>query len=183
MNIGKQKINPNLILAPMVGVNCTAFRILCKEQGAGLVSTPMISIDQLVEKSKKIINRTYFIKKEKPISIQHFGSDGKKAKQAVELIEDYADNIDFNIGCHDKDIVSAKAGAYYLKNPENIEPIISKITSNTNKPITEKIRIGWNEKNIITLKTDIPGTRDSTFNSIPRVQLRMHLNDLKSAVW
>ena len=91
MKIGKLKLNSNLVLAPMAGVNCTAFRLMCKEYGAGLVSTPMLVINQIVNAPEKLIERTCFIKKEKPVSVQIVGSDSKLAEQGVRIIEEYAD--------------------------------------------------------------------------------------------
>ena len=153
MKIGKLKLNSNLVLAPMAGVNCTAFRLMCKEYGAGLVSTPMLVINQIVNAPEKLIERTCFIKKEKPVSVQIVGSDSKLAEQGVRIIEEYADVIDINLGCPEKDILALKAGSFFVKHPEQIKKIVNPVISNTNKPVSAKIRTGWDEKSVNTLKT------------------------------
>ncbi|MFH1212084.1 MAG: tRNA dihydrouridine synthase DusB [Candidatus Woesearchaeota archaeon] len=153
MKIGKVDIDSKLVLAPMEGVNCAAFRLLCREYGAGLVSTPMILTDELVKEPEKIIKRLCFLKNEKPISIQLAGSDPKIMERAVQIIEEYADIIDINLGCPKKEILALKAGAFFTKHPEQIKKIVSPIINSTNKPVTAKIRIGWDEKSINTLET------------------------------
>ena len=152
MKIGKVKLDNQLILAPMAAVNCLAFRLLCKEEGAGLVSTAMIVSNQIVANPEKIIERTCFLKQEKPISVQLLGSDPKINKQATEIVDEYADIIDFNMGCPEKDAIKLKSGAYFIKHPENIEKSIKPIIDNTNKPVTAKIRIGWDENSVNTLQ-------------------------------
>lgn len=144
------KLESKLILAPMAAVNCAAFRYICKKSGAGMISTPMIHVKGLVESSESIIKRTCFLKEEKPISVQLVGSDSNAAKEATKIIEDYADVIDINLGCPDKDILKDKSGSFFIKHPEQIKKIVEPIINNTNKPVTAKIRIGWDEKSINT---------------------------------
>src|SRR6056300_1742326 len=106
--IGKVKIDSKLILAPIAGVNTAAFRLLCKENGAGLVSTPMIHVRQVTNPMSGIIERTKFLKQEKPISVQLVGRDSDYAKQATQLLDGYADIFDVNFGCPDKDVLGNK---------------------------------------------------------------------------
>ena len=151
MRIGKLNIKGKLILAPMVGINCASFRLLCKEEGASLVSTGMIHTNSL-KGIDSIIKKESFNKKDRPLSIQLVGSNGKAAGKFCSEIEHYADIIDFNLGCPDKSIIALKAGSYYLKHPEKIESTLSPIIANTNKPVTAKIRIGWDKSSINTLE-------------------------------
>jgi len=153
MRIGNLKLDSKLILAPMAGVNCAAFRLLCREYGAGLVSTPMLVINQVVNTPEKIIQRTCFLKKEKPVSVQLAGSDSKMAAEATRIIEEYADVIDVNLGCPKKDILALKAGAFFAKHPEQAKKIVKPVIDNTNKPVTAKIRTGWDEKSVNTMKS------------------------------
>tara|TARA_B100001971_G_C18230578_1_gene563628 strand:+ start:739 stop:1686 length:948 start_codon:yes stop_codon:yes gene_type:complete len=153
MKIGNVKLSSKLILAPMADVNCAGFRLLCKEYGAGLVSTPMLPVNQIVGAPEKIIERVCFLKKEKPISVQVVGSDSKIAAEATKIIEPYADIIDINLGCPEKAILASNSGSFFVKHPEKIKEIVSPVISNTNKPVTAKIRIGWDDKSINTLKT------------------------------
>lgn len=152
MRVGKVKLNSRVVLAPMVGVNCAAFRLLCKEYGAGLVSTPMLVVNQVVNCPEKTMKRVCFLQEEKPISAQLAGSDPLLVAEATRIIDSFADIININLGCPDKNILSLKAGAYLLKHPERIKKVISPVTSNTNKPVSVKIRIGWDEKSINTLR-------------------------------
>ncbi len=151
--IGKVKLENNLILAPMAAVNCYSFRLLCKENGAGLVNTPMLHINQVTNNTDNVIKQTCFLKKEKPLSIQLVGSDPNVMKDAVNIIEDKADILDVNLGCPEKDILASKAGSFLVKHPDQIKKAVKPIIDNTNKPVTAKIRIGWDEKSINTLET------------------------------
>ena len=153
MRIGSLNLDSNLILAPMAGVNCAAFRLLCREYGAGLVSTPMIVTNQLVASPQKIIDRTCFLKEEKPISVQLVGSDSQLAAEATKIIESYADVIDVNMGCPENDILALKAGSFLIKHPEQIKKAIKPVIDNTNKPVTAKIRVGWDNNSINTLES------------------------------
>lgn len=150
--IGSQKLENQLILAPMAGVNCSAFRLLCKEHGAGLVSTQMFHCNLIStvfkEDKPKFENLLGIQKQERPLSIQVVGSDPKQIKESVLILNDYANIIDFNLGCPEKDILAGKAGAFFSKHPEQIPKVIKTVLENSKKPVTAKIRIGWNESQI-----------------------------------
>ncbi len=152
MKIGNVKLESKTILAPMAGVNCTAFRLLCKEHGAGLVTTPMLVINQIVANKDKILEQTCLLKQEKPISIQLVGSDSQLAGEATEIIDEYADIIDINFGCPEKDILALKAGSFFVKHPEQMKKVVVPIINSTNKPVTAKIRLGWDDKSIRTVE-------------------------------
>ncbi|MBT4824326.1 tRNA dihydrouridine synthase DusB [Candidatus Woesearchaeota archaeon] len=147
LKIGKVKLENPFILAPLHGVNCMAFRLLCKEYGAGLVYSSMIHVNWLV-KEKKLPEAIEFCKEEKPIAVQLIGNDPKTIKEAVEIVEPYADIIDFNFGCPDGDVLGWKMGAYLVKHPDKIPKILGAAIGATNKPVTAKIRSGWDEKSI-----------------------------------
>mgnify|MGYP001616121139 CR=1 FL=1 len=152
LKIGKLKLDNPLILAPMHRVNCTAFRILCKQNGAALVTTSMLHALE-IKNSKRLAEITAeFIDEEGPRAVQIIGSEPKSVKEAVELIEDYADVIDLNFGCPDYNMVKQKSGAYFSKKPEEIKSILSAAVSATNKPVTAKIRSGWNDNHLTYLK-------------------------------
>jgi nifR3 family TIM-barrel protein len=150
MRIGNLDLKSNVLMAPMAGVNCASFRLICREYGAGLVSAPMIYANSLVSRSERVIKKICFLKKEKPISVQLVGNDPEKMKEAAIIIEKYADIIDVNLGCPERRITANKSGGFFSKNPEQISRIIKPIIDNTNKPVTAKIRIGWNDKLINT---------------------------------
>ncbi len=156
--IGNIKLKNQLILAPMAGVNCTAFRLLCKEYGAGLVTTQMFHSDlisTLYQKEEtKFENLLGISEKERPISIQIVGSNPESIKKATLILNKYADIIDFNLGCPDKDILANKSGAFFSKHPEQIEKSLKPVIENSKKPVTAKIRLGWN-KDLITVQKQV----------------------------
>ena len=165
--IGNVKIENNLILAPMAGVNCSAFRLLCKEYGAGLVTTQMFHCDSIeeLEKQDKLKTLLGIRKDERPISIQIVGSNPENIKKSTLILNNYADIIDFNLGCPDKNILANKAGGFFSKHPEQIEKNIKPLIENAKKPVTAKIRIGWNN-NEITMEKQIKILEDLGVDAI-----------------
>jgi len=152
MKLKNLYINDNpLFLAPMAGVNCAAFRLLCKDFGADVVSTPMINTNSFIGTKARMLKQLNFLKEEKPISAQVIGKEN--IPETVNILNEYADIIDLNLGCPEKEMLSQKVGGFYSKHPEQIPKILNQIISNTNKPVTVKIRCGWDEKSVNTLKT------------------------------
>lgn len=136
-------------LAPMAGVSDPALRLLCKELGAGLVVTELTSIHAIVAKErllraeeKKITDFIEYSQKERPISIQLFGSDLVLLKQAAQIVEPYFDVIDYNMGCPAPHITCQMAGAALLQKPELTRQIFRTLVNAVNKPVTLKIRAG-----------------------------------------
>lgn len=144
LKIGNIKLENNLVLAPMLGVNCNAFRLLCKKYGAGLVTTPMIHPDSLFNQKDKLD----IIKEEKPVSVQLVGKNPEDMAKAASQLEEKADIIDLNFGCPDKEVLANQCGAFLVKHPEQIDKIVSKVIDAVNCPVTAKIRIGWDSKSI-----------------------------------
>jgi len=89
-----------------------------------------------------------FVKEERPLAIQIIGRDPNIMAESLQYIEPYCDIIDLNFGCPDKDILGQKMGAYFSKHPEQMTKIVSKIVGSTNKPVTAKIRIGWDSQHL-----------------------------------
>jgi len=153
MNIGKVKISNNLVLAPMAGVNCTAFRLMCKNYGAGLIYTQMYHADFICHKADTegndaVADYIGIQVKERPVSVQLVGHNPKTMSHAAKIVSDFADIIDINLGCCDTNIIKSGAGAYFAKYPEKIPEIVNSVMDNTNKPVTAKIRIGYDAQNI-----------------------------------
>ncbi len=148
MKIGKVKVNGKLILAPMAAVTNLPFRILCKRQGAALVYTEMINLNALARKNKATEKLCLTAKEEKPVSFQLFGLREEPIKASIERIEDKADIIDFNFGCPAHQIVGSGSGAALLKRPEKIGKIISHLVKYSSKPVTAKVRLGYDKNNI-----------------------------------
>ena len=160
MKIGNITIQNPLALAPMEAVNCKAFRLLCKEMGAGLIYTAQIDVDRFLEKydsnPKEAID--FFLdidKKESPIVVQISGSKPDPIKKSAQIIEKYADIIDINLGCCEGDVLGKKAGAYFIKHPNMIERTFKPMIDSVNCPVTAKIRIGWDDASINAVETSL----------------------------
>ena len=149
LKIGNVILENNLILAPMAGVTDRAFRIICKEFGAGLVCTEMVSSRAIMhndEKTKKLLN----VQGEKrPISMQIFGSDVESMKAAASYVSNIADIVDINMGCPAPKVVKNGDGSKLLLDLDLAEKIISEVVKVSKVPVTVKIRKGWNEESIV----------------------------------
>ena len=143
---------PNqFVLAPMAGVTNEAFRIICKKMNAGLVMAEMVSDKALGFKNTKTISMTKVNSFEHPISMQIFGSNIKSLVNAAIYIDKYsdADIIDINMGCPvNKVAKKSGAGASLLLDPNKVYDIVSNVVKAVSKPVTVKIRIGWDFDNI-----------------------------------
>jgi tRNA-dihydrouridine synthase B len=153
LKIGKAIISNPLVLAPMAGVNCPAFRLLCKRYGAGLIYSPMIHSEQLTRLSDTDREKAFdifinFGKEERPISAQLIGSKADNLADAAEILSEYADIIDINFGCCGSAELANKSGAFFIKHPEFIKKVITKVKDRVKNPVTAKIRTGWDEKHI-----------------------------------
>jgi len=133
----------------MAGITNLAFRLLCKD--AALRYTEMININALERNNKATEKLCLTTKEEKPIAFQLFGLRESPIKAAVKKLEDKADIIDFNFGCPAHQIVGAGAGAALLKRPEKIGKIISTLVKHSSKPITAKIRLGYEKNNVLKI--------------------------------
>ncbi len=153
MKIGTVNIQEQFVLAPMAAVNCTAFRLLCKENKAGLIYTQMIDVDLVKNRKKSDIKEILNIQEsERPVTVQLIGNNEESLVSSVKLVEDFADIIDFNVGCSEKEFLEKGYGAYLLSNPVHLENIVRKMVDATEKPLTVKMRIGLNSQNIIAVK-------------------------------
>lgn len=149
--IGNLNIENQIILAPMAGVSNSPFRKLTRTFGAGLVFAEMVSDKGLMydnEKTKKLL---YMTDIEKPMAQQIFGSDLETMVKAAIYIDENSncDIIDINMGCPvPKVAIKAQAGASLMKNPDLIYQIISEIVKKVKKPVTVKIRSGWDHQHV-----------------------------------
>ena len=149
--IGNVEIKNRIVFAPMAGISNEVFRSLIKEQNAGLIYSEMVSNMGIIYNSKNTIDMLKINEKERPISIQIFGSDLDSFIKAAKYVEENEnpDIIDINMGCPvPKVAVKSQAGSGLLKNPEKIYEIVKAVVDNVNIPVTVKIRAGWNNDNI-----------------------------------
>ena len=154
MKIGNLDIGDRpLLLAPMEDVTDASFRILCKEQGAGLVYTEFISSDGLVRDAVKAIAKMKTSAEEAPIGIQIYGSipeamvdAARMADRAAEIAGGHgADLIDINFGCPVSKIAGRGAGSGMMKDPDKMVAITRAVVEAVGKPVTVKTRLGWDE--------------------------------------
>ena len=149
LKIGNVSLTNNVILAPMAGVTDLPFRVLCKEQGAGLVCMEMVSAKAIMYQNKNTEALMEIAEAEGPVSLQLFGSDPKIISEMAKRIEDRPfDILDINMGCPVHKVVNNGEGSALMKNPKLIEQIVMQTVKAINKPVTIKIRRGFNEESI-----------------------------------
>lgn len=146
LKIGNVTLENNLILAPMAGVTDLPFRLLCKEQGAGLICTEMVSAKAIYFKNKNTESLMEIDEKERPVSLQLFGSEPDLMADIARQIEDRNfDILDINMGCPVPKVVNNGEGSALMKNPKLVHEIVYKVSRAIKKPLTVKIRKGFTE--------------------------------------
>ena len=150
MKIGNVELSNNVFLAPMAGVTDLPFRLICRQMGAGLVFSEMVSAKGLFygsENTKKLIEIN---EEERPAAIQLFGSDPQILADMAKSIEDLNfDIIDINMGCPAPKIVRNGEGSALMDNPKLIGEIVKAVVESQKKPVTVKIRKGFSSHNAI----------------------------------
>lgn len=147
MKIGNVEIGSGLALGPMAGVTDLPFRLLCKEQGCDLMYTEMVSAKAILYRNKKTRDLLAIDEDEHPIGVQLFGSEPDiMAEIAARVSYGACDFIDVNMGCPVPKIVNNHEGSYLLTQPALTEKILSKMVKASIKPITIKIRKGFNNE-------------------------------------
>ena len=144
LKIGDVVLGNNVILAPMAGVSDLPFRLLCKEQGAGLLGMEMVSAKAIMYNSKNTEALMEIHPDEMPVSLQLFGSDADIISEMAKRIEDRPFSIlDINMGCPVPKVVNNGEGSALMKNPALVREIVSKTVEAVCKPVTVKIRKGF----------------------------------------
>ena len=149
LQIGSVTLPNNLILAPMAGVTDLPFRLLCKEQGAGLLCMEMVSAKAILYKNKNTEALLSIDERELPVSLQLFGSDPDIISKIAHQIEERPfDILDLNMGCPVPKIVNNGEGSALMKNPKLAGEIIEKTAKAIKKPVTVKIRKGFDDDHV-----------------------------------
>lgn len=149
LQIGKVTLENNLILAPMAGVSDLPFRLLCREQGAGLVCMEMVSAKAILYKNRNTEELLTIDSKEHPVSLQLFGSDPDIISEIAKQIEERPfDILDLNMGCPVPKVVNNGDGSALMKNPRLAGEIIEKTARAIKKPLTVKIRKGFDDAHV-----------------------------------
>lgn len=152
LKIGNVTLENNILLAPMAGITDKAFRKVCKEYGAGLVCTEMVSSKGLFyndEKTKLILNTE---NEKRPISMQIFGSDVETMGYAASYVSKVANIVDINMGCPAPKVVKNGDGSKLLLNLKLAKEIIKEVVKKSKVPVTVKIRKGWDNENIVAVE-------------------------------
>ncbi|GKU84989.1 tRNA dihydrouridine synthase DusB [Niallia sp. NCCP-28] len=152
--IGNVEMTNRVVLAPMAGICNSAFRLTVKEFGAGLVCAEMISDKGIVFKNEKTMNMLYIDERENPLSLQIFGGERETLVEAAKFVDKNtnADIIDINMGCPVPKITKCDAGAKWLLDSNKIYEMVSAVVEAVDKPVTVKMRMGWDEDHIYAVK-------------------------------
>lgn len=152
--IGDVEIDNRVVLAPMAGVCNSAFRLTVKEFGAGLVCAEMVSDKAILFNNPKTMNMLYIDENERPLSLQIFGGEKESLVEAAVYVDQNttADIIDINMGCPVNKIIRCEAGARWLLDPNKIYDMVSAVVEKVNKPVTCKMRIGWDDDHIYAVE-------------------------------
>ncbi|MBO5167115.1 MAG: tRNA dihydrouridine synthase DusB [Lachnospiraceae bacterium] len=149
LTIGNVELDNPVILAPMAGVTDLPFRLLCKEQGAGLLCMEMVSAKAIYYNNKNTDALMEIRPEECPVSLQLFGSDADIMAEMAKRIEERPFAIlDINMGCPVPKVVNNGEGSALMKNPKLVEEIVSKVSRAISKPVTIKIRRGFDDNHL-----------------------------------
>lgn len=154
LKIGDIEMKNQVVLAPMAGICNSAFRLTVKEFGAGLVCAEMVSDKGIVSQNDRTLDMLYIDEREKPLSLQIFGGERETLVQAAQYVDKNtnADIIDINMGCPVPKITKCDAGAKWLLDPNKIYEMVSAVVDTVEKPVTVKMRMGWDEDHIFAIE-------------------------------
>jgi len=149
LKIGNVILDNPFFLAPLAGITDSSFRRICKEQGAGLVYSEMVSGKGLYYNDKNTEKLLEILEEEKPVAFQIFGSEPEVISFTAKALSKRENVLlDINMGCPVPKVVKNGEGSALLKNPDLIYDLVKAAAENSDKPVTAKIRIGWDESSI-----------------------------------
>lgn len=153
--IGNVEIKNRVVVAPMAGVSNSAFRVMVKRCGAGLVVCEMISDKALLFHNPKTLKMLHIEPEEYPLSMQILGGEAKTMVAAAKYIEEHtqAAIIDINMGCPVPKVTKNDSGSKFLKDPDHIYDVVSQVVAAVDLPVTVKMRCGWDETHAYPVKT------------------------------
>lgn len=152
LKIGNVELNNNILLAPMAGITDLSFRKICKEYGAGLVTTEMVSSRAICYEDEKTMKMLNMDGEKRPVCIQIFGNEPDMMAEAAKRLSDKADIIDINMGCPAPKVVKNGDGSKLLLDLDLVEEITRKVVESSRVPVTVKIRKGWDEEHIVAVE-------------------------------
>lgn len=149
MNIGNVSLDNRVFLSPMAGVTDLPFRLICKQKGCGMLYTEMINAKALCYNDENTKKMTKIEDEEHPIAIQIFGSEPEYMGRAAEILNSHSNEIlDINMGCPAPKVIKNGDGSALMKNPKLAEEVMKSVVKNSIKPVTLKIRKGWDDNSI-----------------------------------
>lgn len=154
LKIGEIEMKNQVVLAPMAGVCNPAFRLIAKEFGVGLVCAEMVSDKAILHGNQRTLSMLYVDEREKPLSLQIFGGDRDSLVEAAKVVDQQtnADIIDINMGCPVPKVTKCDAGARWLLDPNKIYEMVSAVVDAVQKPVTVKMRIGWDSEHVYAIE-------------------------------
>lgn len=152
MKIGNVNLENNIFLAPMAGITDLPFRLICKENKAGLVYSEMVSAKALLYNDDKTKLLLKTCKEEKPLVVQIFGSDLEAIAYASKYVSEFADIVDINMGCPAPKVVKNGDGSRLLLDLDLVRKIVETAVENSKVPVTVKMRTGWDTEHIVAVE-------------------------------
>ncbi|MCF0112162.1 MAG: tRNA dihydrouridine synthase DusB [Erysipelotrichaceae bacterium] len=167
-----------VVVGPMAGISNEAYRIIAKHFGAGLIYAEMVSDKAIVFNNKKTKEMTLVNKEEHPISMQLFGNELPSMVEAAKFLDTQCDCdiIDINMGCPVTKVVKSGSGSALMRNPETAYELVREIVKNVKKPVTVKIRAGWNQESIncVQFAKGLEQAGASAIAVHPRTRMQMY---------
>ena len=149
MDIGNVSLDNRVFLSPMAGVTDLPFRLICKQKGCGMLYTEIINAKALCYNDENTKKMTKIEDEEHPIAIQIFGSEPEYMGRATEILNSHPNEIlDINMGCPAPKVVKNGDGSALMRNPKLAEEVMKAVVKNSTKPVTLKIRKGWDDQSI-----------------------------------
>lgn len=154
LTIGSIEMKNCVVLAPMAGVCNSAFRLIARRFGAGLVCAEMVADRGIIHHNKRTLNMLYIDDREKPISLQIFGGSRETLVEAAKFVDKHtnADIIDINMGCPVPKVTKCDAGSKWLLNPDKIYEMVAAVVDAVDKPVTVKMRKGWDDAHMYAVR-------------------------------
>ena len=173
--LGRMTINPPLVLAPMAGISDLPFRLINRSFGCPFAFTEMISASSLVHGSRHTRSMLATTAEDRPLGVQLLGGDPIIIRKALDILgNDHFDVVDFNAACPVSKVVSRGEGAALLKDPSRLQDLLREIVSATDKPVTVKIRSGWDGRSInardVALRAEDAGVQAVFIHGRTKVQ-------------
>jgi len=175
LSIGHITIDSPLVLAPMAGISDQPFRLINRSLGCRFAFTEMISARSLVYQNKTTIKMLSSPVEDRPLGVQIVGADSEIIKRALDILSNYPfDIVDFNAACPVHKVVSTGEGAGLLREPVKLQKLMKVIVDHADKPVTVKIRSGWDEASVnaadIALRAQDAGVKGLLIHGRTRAQ-------------